>query len=95
MSGRQKRVFYAVYSIVLALCAVAGTALLLAFGVREGGPLDPITVPVWIAVGAAVAAQSRCARVGSHVFRTHRRTAPRVRADRIFHDLPRGSPPFS
>ncbi len=55
MSGRQKRVFYAVYSIVLALCAVAGTALLLAFGVREGGPLDPITVPVWIAVGAAVA----------------------------------------
>lgn len=54
MSGRTKRILYITVSVVLALCAAAGTALLLAFAVMQGGPLQEKGVSVWVSVGVAL-----------------------------------------
>lgn len=55
MSGKNKRIFSILFHVAVALCAVSGTALILMFGLRDGGPLSPRSVSVWVSVGAAIA----------------------------------------
>lgn len=55
MSGKNKRILFVVFNTAVALCAIAGTALILVYGLKEGGPLATITQSVWIAVCAAIA----------------------------------------